>query len=434
MPHRFSNQNQSPVESAYRFGKFELYPADRLLRRTGQTVPLQPRAFDALLCLVRRAQHLVSKEELSEKLWPQVHVSEANLTNLMGALRRAVGRDAIRTVSKHGYRFELPVIGEPGVRPATYEKFLRAKSLIAQRSLESVQAARDLCWTVLADEPGFAAAWAWLGRCCWFLQKFTPGSAVTADLAQAALERAFALDRDLAVAHQFYTLVQVDTGQAVEAMMRLAEQLRRHPADPETFAGLVQVLRFRGLLRRSIEAHRHVIDLDPAIETGVAYTHFLAGDYVAAIETYDARGGFYLDAASWAALGEKKRAMELLRHRMRERSLSALMSALPGSLLAILQGKTEHAVRLMESADTAREPEVLIYFARHFAQMGLATKAGRAVQKAMRAGFVCAPETLLNDPWLGSLRRARGFSAILAEAQAQVREAESTFVRLMPAR
>ena len=425
MRHRFSNQNQSPVDSAYRFGKFELHPADRRLRRAERTVPLQPRAFDALLCLVSRAQHLVSKKELIDTLWPAVHVSEANLTNLIGALRKVVGRTAIRTVSKHGYRFELAVTGEPGVRHSTYEKFVRAKELISHRSLESMEEARDLCWAALAEEPGFAAAWAWLGRCCWFLHKFMHGSDATAELAQAALERAFALDPELAVAHQFYTLVQVDTGRAAEAMVRLIERLRRHPEEPETFAGLVQVLRFRGLLGRSIEAHRRAVELDPAMDTGVAHTHFLSGDYAAAIESYDGRGAFYLDAAAWAARGEKKRAMGLLRERLRDGSLSVLMSALLGSLLAILQGKREEAVRLMESADTRREPEVLVYFARHYAQIGLPASAARSLQKAVRAGFVCAPETLVDDPWLASLRKHCVFGAMLAESRALVSEAEA---------
>ncbi|HEY2469647.1 MAG TPA: winged helix-turn-helix domain-containing protein [Terracidiphilus sp.] len=429
MRHRFSNQNQSPIDSAYRFGKFELYPADRLLRRAGRTVALQPRAFDALLCLLSRAQHLVSKRELTETLWPAVHVSEANLTNLIGALRKVVGRSAIRTVSKHGYRFDLPVTGEPGVRRSTYERFVRAKELIAQRSLESMREARDLCWAALAEDPDFATAWAWLGRCSWFLYKFTSGPAATAELAQAALERAFALDADLAVAHQFYTLVQVDTGWAAEAMVRLMERLQRHPAEPETFAGLVQVLRFRGLLNRSIDAHQRAVELDPAMDTGVAHTYFLAGDYAAAIKSYDGRGAFYLDAAAWAALGEKKRAIGLLRERLRSGSLSSLMSALLGSLLAILQGKTEQAVRLMEGADTTREPEIVVYFARHYAQAGEAASAARCLERAMRAGFVCAPETLLEDPWFESLRRNRKFGALLAEARAQVSEAESTSVR-----
>jgi len=166
MAQLFSKENQSSIDTAYRFGDFELYPNNRLLKRANVAVPLQPKAFDALLCLVRRVGHLVSKQELIDTLWPSVHVSESNLTNTIVSLRKIVGRDAIRTVSKHGYRFELPVAGEPGVARTTYEKFARAKELTVQRSMESMHLARDLYWTCLAEEPGFAPAWAWLGRCC----------------------------------------------------------------------------------------------------------------------------------------------------------------------------------------------------------------------------------------------------------------------------
>lgn len=432
MRHRFSNQNQSTVESAYRFGKFELHPADRLLRRADRVVPLQPRAFDALLCLVRSAQHLVTKQELTTLLWPSVHVSEANLTNLIGALRKIVGRNAIRTVSKHGYSFELPVLGEPGIPRAAFEKFLRAKELTEQRSLDSMHVARDLYWVAIAQDPTFAAAWAWLGRCCWFLDKFSPGASANADLAQAAFERAFALDPDLPAAHQFYTFVEVDTGRAPQAMLRLLERLGRHPAEPETYASLVQVLRFRGLLRESIEAHHHALALDPATTTSVAHSYFLVADYHSAIESYTGRGAYYLDAAAWAALGETRRAIALLRERLRM-PLSSLMRSLLGSLLDILQNKPDEASRLMDSAPTIREPETLVYFARHYAYLGQAAAAARVLKQAAQAGFACAPETLRSDPWLAPLRKHRSFSDLVANSEALVAEARSIFSAHMPA-
>jgi DNA-binding winged helix-turn-helix (wHTH) protein len=156
MSHRFSNQNQSRTESLFRFGEFELSPGDRILRKSGRLVSLQPKSFDALLCLVRRAGHLVSKQELVKTLWSDVYVSERNLTNIVVNLRKIVGRESIRTVSKYGYRFDLPIVGEPGVGRATFERFARARDLTAQRSLESMQLARDLYWTCLAEAPTFA--------------------------------------------------------------------------------------------------------------------------------------------------------------------------------------------------------------------------------------------------------------------------------------
>ncbi len=427
MTHGFSKENQSSVDTSYRFGDFELYPRDRLLKRSGAPITLQPKAFDALLCLVRRSEHLVSKQELIHSLWPNVHVSEANLTNTIVYLRKIVGREAIRTVSKHGYRFELPVIGEPGVGRATYERFARAKELTAQRSLQSMHLARDLYWTCLAEDPSFAAAWAWLGRCCWFLDKFSGSPSVNLELAQAAFRRAFVLDPDLACAHQFYTFVQVDTGHADEAMCRLLQRLERHPGEPESYTGLVQVLRFRGLLQQSIDAHRRAVEFDPAVITSVAHTLFLAGEYARAIETYSGRAAYYLDAAAWAALGERTRAIELLRERLNRMSLSKLMTALMASLLALLEGKTDEAVHIMEATDITLEPEILVYFARHYAQLGLPGSAVAALKRAAQLGFICAPNTLNSDVWLSALREHSEFESLLRGSEGLVAESRSNF-------
>jgi DNA-binding winged helix-turn-helix (wHTH) protein len=423
----FSKENQTRSGSAYRFGSFELQPAERRLSRNGREIRLQPRAFDALLFLVRQAQHLVSKQEIMAKLWPATHVSEANLTNLIGDLRKTIGRNAIRTVSKHGYRFELPVLGEPGVRSSAYEKYLRAKDLVAQRSLEAMYTARDLYWITLAEEPEFASAWAWLGRCCWFINKFGSSSPEMDELARVSFERAFALDADLAVAHQFYTFLEVDTGRAAQAMHRLLKRLHHHPSEPETFAGLVQVFRFRGLLERSIEAHRIGIDLDPKLRTSVAHSYFQTGNYSAAIEAYSAGGGgYYLDAAAWEALGEKKRAIELLHERLGGMSLSVLMSTLLGSLLAILEDKPDRALRLMESVDTRNEPEIRVYFARHYVRVGDAPGAIRCLEHAAQNGFVCSQVTMRTDPWLSALSRQRSFKAFIAKAEVMADSAERT--------
>ena len=427
MTQGFSKKNQSAIETAYRFGDFALYPHDRLLKRGVASIALQPKAFDALLCLVRGAEHMVSKQELRQTLWPDVHVSERNLTNLIVSLRKILGSDAIRTVSKHGYRLELSVSGEPGIRRETYEKFIRARELTTQRSLESMLLARDLYWTCLAENPSFAPAWAWLGRCCWFLDKFTHSSSVVPDLAEAAFQRAFVLDPDLASAHQFYTMLQVDLGRADEAMRRLFERLKHHPTEAEAFSSLVQVLRFRGLLRESVAADRRAVELDPAVSTSVAHTFFLAGQYKTAIEAYSGRAGYYLDAAAWAALGDRKQAVSLLRERLSNASFSKLITALMASLLAILEGKTEEAERIMDEADTSREPEILVYFARHYGHMRLLDSSIKALRLAARSGFTCAPDTMKSDPWLVPLRKHRELGPLLSNAEALVEKARSSF-------
>lgn len=190
---------------------------------------------------------------------------------------------------------------------------------------------------------------------------------------------------------------------------------------------LVQVYRFRGLLQESIEAHRRATQLDPAIITSVAHTFFLSGEYASAIETYSGRAAYYLDAAAWAALGDRTRAIALLRERLGRMSLSGLMTALMSSLLAILEGRAEEAVRLMEEADTTREPEILVYFARHYARLKLADRAVEALRLAAQSGFVCVPATLVADAWLSTLRKHSEFGSLLSSAETLVQEARSSF-------
>jgi DNA-binding winged helix-turn-helix (wHTH) protein len=429
MAQDFSKKNQSSGDLAYRFSDFELYPLDRLIKRAGVTIQLQPKAFDALHCLVRRARHLVSKQELIHTLWPTVHVASTNLTNLIGDLRKLVGRGAIRTVSKHGYRFDLEVVSEPGISRSTYERFIRAKDLVEKRSLEHMYPARDLLWTCLAEDPGFAAAWAWLGRCCWFLEKYAGGSAINADLATAAFERSFALDPDLAIAHQFYTLVQVDTGRAGEAMSRLFARLRHHPGEPESFASLVHVLRFRGLLKESIAAHQRAVTLDPSITTSVAPTYFFLGDYRSAIGTYKSgRAAYYLDAAAWAALGDERRATVLLRDRLQKLPLSRLLTALMRSLLAILEHQDGKASRMMGAVESIRDPEILVFFARHYSRSGFTNSAAAALRQAFQSGFVCSPETLKADPWFRPLHSHSEFTSLLRESHKLVKESRVEFM------
>jgi DNA-binding winged helix-turn-helix (wHTH) protein len=83
----------------YRFGPFELQPDNRRLLKDGETIALRPRAFDLLAALVDCAGHLVTKDELLDRVWPKTVVEEAALHVQVSALRKVLGADAIATVS-----------------------------------------------------------------------------------------------------------------------------------------------------------------------------------------------------------------------------------------------------------------------------------------------------------------------------------------------
>lgn len=104
----------APDPETYRFGRHTLEARERRLLADGVAVPLKPRAFDTLLYLVERAGHLVTKEELLARLWPDSVVEESTLAKNVWLIRRALAEDDgearfIETVPRIGYRFLAPV-------------------------------------------------------------------------------------------------------------------------------------------------------------------------------------------------------------------------------------------------------------------------------------------------------------------------------------
>ncbi|MGH0030853.1 MAG: ATP-binding protein [Myxococcota bacterium] len=127
----------------YRFGAFELDVPRLELRHAGRRVPLQPKALDLLIHLVRHRDRVVPKDELLDVLWPDVVVTEASLSKAVYAARRALGSDeeasAIRTLRGRGFRFAAPV--EPVLEdsadeaPAAGRAAARAAAFVGRRDV-----------------------------------------------------------------------------------------------------------------------------------------------------------------------------------------------------------------------------------------------------------------------------------------------------------
>ena len=94
----------------YAFGPFQLDASECVLTLDGKSIPLAPKAFEALVILVENAGHLVDKDDLMKRLWPDSFVEEGNVAKHVSLLRAVLGeatngREYIETVPKRGYRF-----------------------------------------------------------------------------------------------------------------------------------------------------------------------------------------------------------------------------------------------------------------------------------------------------------------------------------------
>jgi len=107
----------------YEFGAFRIDIALSRLERAGEPVPLPPKAFDLLLLLARNTDRVMTKAELMEALWPNTFVEDANLTQHVYTLRKALGelpngQPFIDTVPRRGYRLAVSVREVVAAAPA----------------------------------------------------------------------------------------------------------------------------------------------------------------------------------------------------------------------------------------------------------------------------------------------------------------------------
>ncbi|MBX3710742.1 MAG: winged helix-turn-helix domain-containing protein [Lysobacter sp.] len=110
-----------PPQTRYlRIGDLVVDLRYRRVRADDTDVDLPQRVFDLFLLLLAEPHALHSRADLFQRLWPGLVVEDANLTQSMWLLRRALGdsRKAwIRTVAKGGYVFEPPEPPQALVEP-----------------------------------------------------------------------------------------------------------------------------------------------------------------------------------------------------------------------------------------------------------------------------------------------------------------------------
>jgi DNA-binding winged helix-turn-helix (wHTH) protein len=144
-----------PLEAVgvtFEFGPFRLDEPARVLRLRDREVPLQPRVFSLLVYLIRSRDRVVSKDELLDKLWPGVTVTDNSLQRAVSALRSALREggieDAVRNIPRSGYRFCLDddagkAAEAPGATPADGRD--RARRAAAEQDWSETVAQYALC-------------------------------------------------------------------------------------------------------------------------------------------------------------------------------------------------------------------------------------------------------------------------------------------------
>ncbi len=96
--------------SGFRFEHVFIDLKNRQLWRDGRVIPLNSKYFDVLALLISRHHQLVSREELFDRIWSDVIVTDWALSQCIKDIRKALGDNAknpkyIKTLPKQGFMF-----------------------------------------------------------------------------------------------------------------------------------------------------------------------------------------------------------------------------------------------------------------------------------------------------------------------------------------
>ena len=308
-----------------------------------------------------------------------------------------------------------------------YEMYLRAMNVgVHPGSSSKLMLARDLYREALRDDPGYAPAWARVGRIYRVISKY--GHADRDEnrrLAREAFQRAFELNSDLPLAHNLYTYFELEElGDSPGAIKRLLQRLHVQPSDPDLYAGLVTACRFAGLYTASAAADQRARRLDPQVQTSIAYTLWFQRDFARLAETPDPTYDFLQYLALYRT-GERERAIAQMREIERRMDGGGEQQMIRCSIAA-LEGRFEDCLDESRTHTPSNDPEDMYFWSWQLAMVGEREMALDGLRRAVERNF-CCHTALETESEFDFLRDDDRFKRIIAESHARHEHAIRVF-------
>jgi adenylate cyclase len=357
------------------------------------------------------------------------HTVQSSLGDLF-RMQDDIARRVVEALSLPlGGRTSSPAPDSPRNAQA-YELYLRANEL--SRTYDGMLLARDWYQRCLDLDPGFALAWAQLGRCHRVIGKFVEATPDSEAQAEKALSRALELNPRLTLAHKFYANLEADMGKAPLALARLIGEATRHGNDPDLFAGLVHACRYCGLYEQSVAAHAEARRLDPNVPTSVEQTFLNAGDLEQLVSLDQPLVGGGGDAGIRViGLGLAGRTDEARRQLedMRGTARGPVFKTWTDHLAAWLDRRAADmlaGISSLHGLTIQQDPEAMFMQAWLLCDVGRDQEGLEFLQRVVARGYFPAA-TLASSAQFDRLRSDFAFQKVLAEAVAGRQKALNTF-------
>jgi DNA-binding winged helix-turn-helix (wHTH) protein/Flp pilus assembly protein TadD len=286
------------------FGAFEVNLRDRELRKFGLRVKLQQKPFQILHRLLETPGEFVTREELAQVLWPDLHVLfDRSLNTAVNALRRALG-DAgrnprfIESRQGLGYRFIAQVERiQTGQAPERSERrsteaqrdYLKGRYFSNKLTAEDLHKSIAHFESALRRDPGYALAYSGLADT--YIQFAFQGMLSAQESfahAKKFGEAALRIDDRLAEAHTSIAAVKRycnwDWTGAENAYRRALELNSNDPRAHRLYADYLSTMGRSEEALREIGAAQELDPLSLVINMEMAWILYIARDFQGAAE------------------------------------------------------------------------------------------------------------------------------------------------------
>jgi DNA-binding winged helix-turn-helix (wHTH) protein/TolB-like protein/Tfp pilus assembly protein PilF len=308
------------------------------------------------------------------------------------------------------------------INPLAYEYYLRGVDL---HSRHNFPVAIKMLEKSTEIDPNYAPAWAYLGASYTSDAAFEFGGRDQYRRAQAAYERALAIQPSQLDAHIFLANLLVDTGKVEQAIPLLRDALKTYPNQAAVHWELGYAYRFAGMLNESVAECERARQLDPLVKANgsVLNTYLYLGDYDKFLgslpDQNDSLVLFYRGFGEYYQKNWEQAARDFDRANELDPTLYAQIGKAFSDSIAHRDAEGLEILRGLENIIGERgvgDPEAMYKISQAYSVLGDKTSALRALRRSIESGFFCYPY-FTTDPLLNELRNDPEFTTLLNVAQ-----------------
>ena len=322
--------------------------------------------------------------------------------------------------------------GNPISRSA-YEEYLRGVDLYAMNDFLS---AIEVLEESAAMEPNYALTWAHLGRAYTTNASLRFGGRDQYRKAQAAYEKALALNPALMEPRIYMANLFTDTGRVEQAVPLLRGVLSSNPNSAEAHWELGYAYRFGGMLEDSVRECERARQIDPEVKinSSALNSYLYLAQYDKFLASLPRIDSVYM--LFYRGLGEYYRrnypAATTYWDRAFQQDPSLLQAEIGKALADGIRHRNAEGLKLLRETENKIEErgvtdaEGIYKVSQAYAELGDAPSALRMLGRTIEGGFFCYPY-FITDPLMNNLRDTSGFRTLMGQARQRHQEFRARF-------